>query len=109
MNSKHFMMAVILIILCARLHAQNVELPPNDYTVLNTRKYRFIVETSRQKIQKILGKLSAYRHHTRDKQLAVIITQLADFPYLDGGIGEGDWQSRSWVYKPGALHTQQNP
>jgi hypothetical protein len=80
------------------------------YTQLNPTQYRQTFAESRSTVQQLLNNLAPYRKKSRNTQLAFISEQLANIPYnRKHGIGEGDWQPNSWIYKPGAIHLNQNP
>lgn len=81
-----------------------------SYTLINAKHYHQVVEASRLKVNWLIHALVPYRQQSRNEQLKFIIEQLLDTPYLyHGAMGEGDWQATSSVYKPGALHLQQDP
>jgi len=80
------------------------------YTVLDADEYKLIVNHSRSKVQQLLKTLQAHSGQNINAQIAFISQQLLDIPYIHtNGMGEGDWQPRSSVYKPGGLHVKQNP
>lgn len=81
-----------------------------QYTVINAKQYNQTVTASRVKISNLLEKLKSNPHLSVDSQIAFITHQLADIPYIyKNGMGEGDWQPTSTVYRGGALHLNQNP
>ncbi len=81
-----------------------------NYTALDVNEYHQIVAHARTRAQAILHTLQPYRQQSADTQIAVMGNELADLPYIfQGGVGEGDWQPASSVYKPGAAHVMQNP
>ncbi|WP_172622673.1 N-acetylmuramoyl-L-alanine amidase-like domain-containing protein [Aquicella siphonis] len=80
------------------------------YTVMDVRQYRQVFAQSRAKIVEILKLARPYRHLDKNVQVAFIVSQLADIPYLySHAMGEGDWQPGSSVYQPGFMHVNQNP
>lgn len=82
----------------------------SPYTLLDAEKYKKTVESSRQKIKYLLQSLSSKRNQHDDQQITFIVQKLLDIPYAqENGMGEGDWQPSSTVYKPGAVHLNQNP
>lgn len=88
------------------LHAAGAE----SFTVLNQHAYRQTMRDSRQAIKAHLDALSTLRDQDANQQIAVIVDQLHDIPYrFSGAMGEGDWQSASLTYSPGAAHIDQDP
>lgn len=80
------------------------------FTVIDKNEYQQTVSTSRERVKKILQQLKPYRENSEDQQIAQIVKQLADTPYLaTHAMGEGDWQPRSTVYRGGAVHIKQQP
>lgn len=80
------------------------------YTIIDAKQYHQVFETSRHKIERLLSALAPYRQLSHNDQLQWIVQQLINTPYLHhGAMGEGDWQGRSKIYKPGGLHLQQDP
>lgn len=81
-----------------------------NYTVLNSKHYRQVVNDSRNKIHNLIHLLEPARQLSLNTQVALISQQLADIPYSESQtIGEGDWQPNSTTYKPGAVHIMQDP
>lgn len=81
-----------------------------QYTVLDADEHKKTLSTSRFIIEKILKQLQSHRNESVNSQVAWVTNQLIDIPYLyANGMGEGDWQPASAVYKSGALHVNQNP
>lgn len=81
-----------------------------QFTVLNPEAYRQNVAQSRARISQILKRLQPYRQQSLDEQVALITQQLIDTPYFaNDAMGEGDWQPKSQVYQPGAVHIDQQP
>lgn len=81
-----------------------------QYTVLDADEYHETLSSSRRQIEKIIKKLQPYRHESSNAQLALIINELIDIPYIQSnGMGEGDWLATSLTYQPNHLHIQQNP
>lgn len=100
-------MKKVIFFLCA-FAAAIVHAAP--YTVLNAEQYHDTVQASRSKITKILGDLKGKRGFDANTQMAFIISQLSDIPYIhQNGMGEGDWQPASSTYLKGAVHIKQNP
>jgi len=93
--------------LLASVHAEN-----QQYSILNASQYHQQVNDSRHKINNILHELKGYRNQDKNRQVAYIVKRLSDIPSpfnASEGIGEGDWQPKSFTYKPGAIHINQNP
>lgn len=100
-------MKKIIFLLCI-FAAAAVDAAP--YTILNAEQYHETVQASRNKITKILADLKSKPHLDANAQMAFIISELSDIPYIhQNGMGEGDWQPASNTYLPGAIHTRQNP
>jgi hypothetical protein len=97
----------VAVFLCAFLATTAYAYSP--YTVLDADQYRQTVSASRNKVTKILQTLTNKHRNDADTQIALIVNQLADIPYLHNGMGEGDWQPKSPTYRSGAIHTRQNP
>jgi hypothetical protein len=102
---KHILLQLSLgLIITSVAHAAT------NYTVLDADQYRETVNHARTRVQQLLTELKPYRLQDRNTQLAFIANQLTDIPYSRiHTIGEGDWQPHSPIYKPGALHLNQNP
>jgi len=80
------------------------------YTLLDKNDYQHIVHDARGKVLEILTLLKSNQAMSADDQIALIISQLIDKPYLTiNGMGEGDWQPGSYTYKSGAAHIKQYP
>lgn len=80
------------------------------FTLINVSDYEHDVSRSRKTIQQILTQLSFYKIQTANAKIAFIAAQLADTPYAyTNAMGEGDWQPDSQIYKPHAVHINQNP
>lgn len=82
----------------------------SHYTLLNKTTYKNTVSASRNRVQQLLEILKPYRKTNTNTQVALIVRELADIPYMHvGAMGEGDWQPSSLNYEPGAIHINQNP
>ena len=82
----------------------------DQYTLLNVSEYNNIVHHSRLQVAKIIDALKTYRHLDADSQIAIIVDQLMDIPYIyKNGMGEGDWHPEAKEYRSGAVHVNQNP
>lgn len=80
------------------------------YLVINAKNYKNTVVDTREKITILLEQLNSQQNLSADAKVAWITQQLLNIPYIESnGMGEGDWQPRSSVYKGGALHVKQNP
>jgi hypothetical protein len=103
-------LSIIRLIFIGIITSQTYATNPENYTQLNPQQYRQIVNNSRATAQELLNRLTPYRQDSRNTQVALIAEQLTDIPYSRTySTGEGDWQPRSLIYKPGALHLNQNP
>lgn len=81
-----------------------------SYTVLDPLSYQTVVADARTKLQGWIDVLQKNKHQDANQKVRWISEQLLDVPYLfTGAMGEGDWQPRSFVYQPGALHIKQDP
>jgi hypothetical protein len=81
-----------------------------SWTVLDAVQYKKNFADSRAKVQTFLSELKTIRRQSIDSQIATIVKQLANAPYLyTNSMGEGDWQPTSKVYHSGAVHINQNP
>ncbi|MBX3708486.1 MAG: DUF1460 domain-containing protein [Gammaproteobacteria bacterium] len=98
------------IALLQQLHGFHPSKVSHSYTVLEKNEYKKTFANARHQIEKILKNLDSHRKQTRDQQVTFITQQLINIPYMQmNGMGEGDWQPTSQVYKPGAAHVKQNP
>lgn len=81
-----------------------------SFTVIDKDHYQQTVAQSRTRVKKILTQLKPARAASADQQIAFIVKQLSDTPYLAShAMGEGDWQPKSVVYRSGAAHIKQDP
>lgn len=80
-----------------------------NYTLIQPQQYQKNIIDSRQKISALLTELQKVRHLNLNEQVTFLVKLLIDIPYAYHGMGEGDWQSKSWIYQPGAVHIDQNP
>lgn len=109
-QSDIYIPANIRIALSQKLHRAQSSTFSRHYTVLNSDAYKRTITASRQKVQQLLKLMQSHREENTDVQVAIIVKQLSDIPYLHtDAMGEGDWQPASTVYKPGAIHLNQNP
>src|SRR5262245_36521593 len=53
-----------------------------SYTVLDIDEYKKTVAASRKKVQQILQAMRTHRNQTNDEQIAFIVKQLLNSPYL---------------------------
>jgi len=91
-------------------HSPSYPATPNHYTVLDDHHYHETVTNSRAKVTHILSVLNRKPATDANAKLALIASQLIDIPYLhQNGMGEGDWQPKSMVYLPNAIHLKQHP
>lgn len=81
-----------------------------SFTIIDQSDYQETVTQSRTRVKKILARLKPSRETSPDEQIALIVKQLSDTPYLAShAMGEGDWQPKSPVYRGGAAHIKQDP
>lgn len=81
-----------------------------QYTVLNKKEYMQTVLDAREDIQSYFSNVNLMGYQPLNTRIDMIVEELRDTPYLyRGAMGEGDWQSTSLIYKPGAVHIDQDP
>ena len=72
--------------------------------------YQSVVNYSRQAAQFGLRGAVDLHNEPMNDQVDLAMGFMQGYPYLaTGAMGEGDWQPASNVYKPGAVHIQQDP
>lgn len=80
------------------------------FTLLNSQYYEKTFNETRTKISNLIDLLEKKPNFNLNDKITFITNQLLNTPYSDTNtIGEGDWQPKSTVYKPGAIHIVQNP
>lgn len=79
------------------------------FTVLNAKVQQNLILQSRTQLENLLTDFASQRQFSLNEQITYLTQQFADKPYIEGGIGEGDWQPKAMTYHPGAVHVMQYP
>jgi len=131
MAAKHWWIGLALSLALADCHAQSITMDDErsfqitsleslrgfqpqqsdrTYTVLDKAAYQRTVQNARGEINHLLTQLKPHRDANWNDQIALIVAQLIDKPYLaTNGMGEGDWVPGSYTYQPSAVHIKQHP
>ncbi len=81
-----------------------------NFTVLDFARYQLTVNEARALIRQLIDYLKPYKNLDANARMELLAKQLIDIPFIESGaMGEGDWQSGSDVYQPGAAHVKQDP